>query len=85
VLTKHQLSQLRRDHRGRNRLTRAIELADTTQVKLADATGIKQSQISKIARGQYGSSGLPTETARRLSDFFGCSIEDLFPARSVAA
>lgn len=68
---------------GRNRLRRFMEASNTTQEQLFAATGIRQPQISAIANGRYQK--LPLETARKLSDFFGCAIEDLFPAREAVA
>ena len=69
---------------GRNRLRQAMDLAGVTQVQLAEAIGRPQPEISKVCLGKYGASGLPVERARPLAEFFGCSIEDLFPATKAA-
>lgn len=80
VLSESKLQRLRRSRlKGANKVKLAIELAETTQVRVAEAVGHKQPYISSIANGQY--SAIPLETARVLADHFGCSIEDLFPAR----
>jgi DNA-binding XRE family transcriptional regulator len=83
-MTRGQVERLRREGRAsRNRLALAIEIESTTQVKLADAIGLTQPYISKLANGQYDD--IPLETSRALADFFGCSIEDLFPAKAEVA
>ena len=80
VLTPHQLRKLRRaEVNGRNRLATARDLADVTQVELAAKVRITQAHISSIENGDYGQDGLPLETTRRLANFFGCSVDDLFP------
>lgn len=84
VLSKQQVDVLKRSRaRGRNRVERAMELAEVTQVIVADATGLTQSYISRIKNGQY--TDLPGETMRTMADYFGCAIEDLFPAREAVA
>jgi transcriptional regulator with XRE-family HTH domain len=84
VLTKDQVETLRRSRKGgRNRLARAMELAHVTQVQLAEKTGYTQPYISKVKNGQYAD--LPGETMRTFAEVFGCSIEDLFPAREAVA
>lgn len=84
MLTKEQVNALRRARvRTRNRLAQAKELAGVTQVQIAAKTGFTQSYVSKIENGEYGD--LPGETMRTFSDYFGCQIEDLFPAREAVA
>lgn len=84
MLTKDQLESLKRSRaKGRNRLSKAMDLADITQVQLAEKTGFTQSYISRILNGRY--SDLPGETMRTLSEAFGCAMEDLFPAREAIA
>lgn len=79
MLTKDQVETLRRSRvRSRNRLTRAKHLARVTQVEIAAATHLTQSYISRIENGQYVD--LPGETMRAFATFYGCAIEDLFPA-----
>lgn len=80
MLSADQIDQLRaRPLSGRNKLTDAIELAETTQVEVAKGTGLTQPYVSQICNGRY-SDQLPMETGRRFAQFFGCAIEDLFPA-----
>lgn len=84
MLTKQQIETLRRSRANtRNRLARAMELADLTQAQLAQAMGFTQSFISKVKNGQY--IDLPGETMRKFAGHFGCAIEDLFPAREAIA
>jgi DNA-binding Xre family transcriptional regulator len=84
VLTKSQLRKLRQAKPGGpNRVKLAIQLAETTQVRVAASVGHTQAYISSIANGEY--SAIPLETTRALARHFGCSIEDLFPAREAVA
>lgn len=80
MLTRRQREQLRQSKpAGRNRLQLAMALAGLTQVQLSERVGYTQSYISKVKNGQY-SDELPGETMRTFAQFFGCSIEDIFPA-----
>lgn len=81
MLTDEQLATLKATSTSgaANRLTQAMELVGVTQVQIAQAVGHTQPYVSSIVNGKY--SALPIETARKFSDFFGCAIEDLFPAR----
>lgn len=82
-LTTEQLSALKMAPlKGANKLAIAIALVGTTQEQMEAATGMRQSYISAIVNGRY--SKLPIETARKFSGYFGCQIEDLFPARETA-
>lgn len=85
MLTRAQVTQLKRGIPlpTPNNIALAMKLADVTQVQIAEATGLQQSYISRIMRGRY--SRLPGETMRTLATFFGCAIEDLFPAREEMA
>lgn len=66
-----------------NRVARAIELADVTQQDVAAATGLPQPYISDVARNRYQT--ITVENARKFADYFGCQIEDIFPARDAVA
>lgn len=80
MLTRTQRQGLRLySQRGRNRLGAAIALTGVTQTDIEAATGLSQSYVSRIKRGAYVD--LPGETMRALAVYFGCTIEDLFPAR----
>lgn len=84
MLTVEQLSALKMAPlKGANKLAFAIALVGTTQEQMEAATGIRQAYISAIVNGRY--SKLPIETARKFAGYFGCQIEDLFPAREAAA
>lgn len=76
MLTKQQLAELRTEP-GTNRVARAIALAGVTQIALADALGVPQPYVSDVARQRYRT--ITVENARKFANFFGCSIEDLFP------
>ena len=76
MLTEQQLATLRVEP-GVNRVAKAISLAGVTQVTLAEAIGLPQPYISDVARGRYRT--ITVENARKFADYFGCSIEDLFP------
>jgi len=79
VLTKNQLAELKAAPlNGPNKLRAAMDLLGLTQVQLAEAIGSTQSEVSKVERGAY--SRFPLGNAYRYAEFFGCSIEDLFPA-----
>ena len=80
MLTPEQIKSLRRSDEVPNGLRKAMELTGLTQVRLAEAVGLTQPYISQLVNGNHPS--LPVETAGKLSDFFGCQIEDLFPSRA---
>jgi len=82
-LTRKQLTQLRSADAAPNRLREAMQLAEVTQVVLAGELSITQSHVSEIVNGNY--SRLPLDTAQRFAVFFGCAVEDLFPAREAVA
>lgn len=71
-----------------NRLQIAFAMADAPgrRVRQADAcaaTGLSPSAMSKLVKGAYQS--LDIEHARKLADYFGCAMEDLFPSRERSA
>jgi DNA-binding XRE family transcriptional regulator len=83
ALTAEQLKKLRRHPaRNGNRVKAARELAQLTQVQLAEAVGISQPSLSDMERQRYD--GVTVDTAGRLAAFFGCLIEDLWPAATAA-
>ena len=84
MLSKGQIESLKRSRpRGRNRLAKAMDFTNVTQVQIAEKTGFTQAYVSRVINGRY--SDLPGETMRKFADFFGCAIEDLFPAREAVA
>jgi transcriptional regulator with XRE-family HTH domain len=66
-----------------NRVARAIELAHVTQLDVAAVTGLPQPYISDVARNRYQT--ITVDNARKFAEYFGCAIEDLFPAREAVA
>lgn len=84
ALTARKLRELRESSTGStgNKVSRAIELAEVTQIEIAAATDLPQPYISDVARGRYQT--ITVENARKLADYFGCAIEDLFPAKEGA-
>lgn len=85
MLTRTQMQELKRTplRHAPNKIAVAMKLTGCTQTDIADATGFAQTYISRIKNGRY--SKLPGETMRELADFFGCSIEDLFPSREAVS
>lgn len=80
-LTAAQLLELRQQPLldGNNRVAFAIRLLDVTQVEVAEETQLPQQYVSDVARNRYRT--ITVENAQKFADFFGCIIEDLFPAR----
>ena len=84
ALTSKHLRQLRDSPLdGWNRVARAIELSGVTQMDIADAIGVPQPYVSAVARQLYQT--ITVENAHKFADYFGCTIDDLFPAREAVA
>jgi hypothetical protein len=66
-----------------NRLQIAFALANVKQSIACEALGWSASDMSKLVRGAYQS--VDVEKARSLAEYFGCGIEDLFPAKQEVA
>lgn len=82
MLTPEQIDELMASRqKGRNRLAAALKMAGVTQTALGDAIGVQQSYVNRLCAGLY--KDIPLETTRSIAQFFGCSIEDLFPSRRV--
>ena len=78
MLNAEQLSALRMAPlNGPNKVSLAMELVGLTQAELGEAIGTTQGTVSRVTRGGFPK--LPIETARKFAEFFGCSMEDLFP------
>ena len=77
MLSEQQLTTLRSEP-GVNRVAKAMALAGVTQATVAQALGLAQPYISDVARGRYRT--ITVDNARKFARYFGCSIEDLFPA-----
>lgn len=78
LLNEEQLRKLRATPpAGRNRIAYACRLAGITQANLADGIGLRQQYVSDVACDRFGT--ITVENARKFAEFFGCTIEDLFP------
>jgi predicted XRE-type DNA-binding protein len=66
-----------------NRVKVAAALARVEQQAVVDGTGFPQPYVSDVYRGRY--ERITVDNARRFAEYFGCSIEDLFPARQAVA
>lgn len=84
-LTAEQIEAMRAVPLGAmpNKLRIALVLAKERQADVVEATGIPAPNLSKLVGGKYGD--MTVETARKLADYFGCAIEDLFPERQAVA
>lgn len=63
-----------------NRVAELRKEQNITQQQLAEAIGMVRTSLSQIETGAYGASD---ETKRRISDFFGIPIGDIFFNRNV--
>lgn len=83
-LSTKQLKELRETvTEDGNRVARALELAGVTQLEVEASTGLPQPYVSDVARNRYKT--ITVDNAHKLASFFGCSIEDLFPAKEAVA
>jgi len=83
-LTPAQIRRLKQIRSERsNRLREARRLAKMTQVEVAAAMGITQPMLSDFERQRWMRTSV--DVARRFAEFYGCAIEDLFPARQAVA
>lgn len=85
MLEPRQLRALRQEPvpESGNRIAAAIALLGKTQRDVARDLGMTDAQMSDICRGRFRNPKLTT--LRVLSEYFGCQIEDLFPAREAVA
>jgi DNA-binding XRE family transcriptional regulator len=84
-LTAEQLAALRSvpvTDDTKNRLRVAIAIVNVRQVDLVEETGLSQKTVTNIVNGLVPN--IPLPTARLFADYFGCAIEDLFPAQVAA-
>lgn len=84
-LTAEQIEALRSVPLGDmpNKLRVALGMTKTRQSEVSEETRIAQPNLSGIVNGRYGT--LRVDTARKIAEFFGCAIEDLFPEREAVA
>jgi transcriptional regulator with XRE-family HTH domain len=66
-----------------NRVKVAAALASIDQKEIVEATGLVQPYVSDVFRGRF--ERITVDNARKFAEFFGCTIEDLFPAREAVA
>lgn len=82
-LTETQLIQLRKSRAVGNRVAKAIELAKVPMTRVAEDTGLRYTYVTDVAANRYHT--VTVENAHKFADYFGCAIEDLFPAREAVA
>lgn len=84
-LTPDQLTALRAVPLGAmpNKLRIAMALAGANQIEICDETGYAAPSMSRLVTGRYQDASL--DTCRKIAGYFGCAIEDLFPARQEVA
>lgn len=61
-----------------NRLAIAFEIDKRSQMDCSRATGFTPQYITDVKTGRF--QNISVDNARKFADFFGCQIEDLFPA-----
>lgn len=85
ALTPTQLKRLRNlpAEPAGNRIRAARQLLELTQQELAEKLKLTQSALSDMERGRFGRTTI--DTGHRFAEFFGCAIEDLFPASQEVA
>jgi plasmid maintenance system antidote protein VapI len=85
ALTESQLRKLRRAPvpEPGNRVQTAIDLTESTQTATAKAIELPHTYVSDVARGRFQT--ITVENATKFSQYFGCRIEDLFPAKEAVA
>jgi transcriptional regulator with XRE-family HTH domain len=77
-LAPEQIEAMRRLPAGLNRVKWALDKLEATQDALASASGFSKQHISLIVNSLYRRVAL--DTARRLAEAFGVTVDDLFPA-----
>lgn len=66
-----------------NKVRLARAMLQLKQADVARTIGLTSPQLSDIELGEY--KDIPLEKTRALAEYFGCTIEDLFPAREAVA
>lgn len=82
-LTSQQLVELRTAPvpASGNRVSQALKVIGLTQQQAAEAMGETQPYVSDVVRGRYQT--ITVAKAQKFAALFGCTIDDLFPARAV--
>jgi DNA-binding Xre family transcriptional regulator len=66
-----------------NRIATAFEISKRPQMDLVRTAGLTPQYVTDVKAGRFQS--ITVENARKFAEFFGCAIEDLFPAREAVA
>lgn len=84
-LTPEQVQALRSVPLGAmpNKVRLARTMLALSQGEVAKAIEMQPPGLSQLERGNYVD--VPLARARALAELFGCSIEDIFPAREAVA
>lgn len=84
-MTPKQLKELRavKPTDTGNRLAAAFEITERTQAALVRETSFTPQYVSDVVRGRFQNIGV--DNARVFAEWFGCQIEDLWPAREAVA
>lgn len=67
-----------------NKVRLALTLTQAQQQQVVEETGILYPTLSKIVTGKSGD-GVSIGNARKLADYFGCEVDDLFPRQQAVA
>ena len=80
MLTQNQLERLRAASvpPGSNRVGLAISLAGVSQAMVGEAVGKSQPYVSDVVRARFRT--ITLLNAQKFARYFGCGVEDLFPA-----
>lgn len=84
TLSQAQLSELKATPVGDtgNRVAKAIELVGETMADISRNGGFSYTWLSDVKSGRFET--VTVDNAHKLADYFGCAIEDLFPAKVAA-
>jgi hypothetical protein len=66
-----------------NRLADAFQISGLPQMACVRRTRFTAQYVSDVKNGRFRD--ISVENAREFASFFGCQIEDLFPAREAVA
>jgi transcriptional regulator with XRE-family HTH domain len=84
-MTQKQLQQIRAERVGHtgNRIAAAFRITERPQMDCAREFDLTPQYISDVKAGRF--QNISVENAHKFAAFFGCAIEDLFPAREAVA
>jgi len=82
MLEQRQITKLRNSaiDDAPNRVRAAIELSGKTQREVAEALEMTAPYLNDICNGRVPDP--KRSTMQRLANYFGCSMDDLFPSRA---